>query len=67
MLQPVTPPPTMTTCARLGTAPSMVCGLIVTICLQDGAHVGAYLAICLAWRATPGPGRPEAGSPLENC
>src|ERR1700722_10610202 len=53
MLQPVTPPPTMTTCARPGTAPSVVCGLIVTICLQHGIHVGAYLAICLAWRATP--------------
>ncbi len=44
MLQPVTPPPTITTWARLGTAPPAVSGLIVTICLQIGAH----LAICLA-------------------
>ena len=30
MLQPVTPPPTITTCARLGTAPPVLTGSIVT-------------------------------------
>jgi hypothetical protein len=30
MLQPVTPPPTITTWARLGTAPPAVTGSIVT-------------------------------------
>src|SRR5947207_15774623 len=33
MLQPVTPPPTITTCARLGTVPLVVPGSIATVCL----------------------------------
>src|ERR1022692_2335336 len=52
MLQPVTPPPTITTCARLGSAPAAVSGLIVTIFLPIAAH----LAICLARAGTEGPG-----------
>ena len=33
MLQPITPPPTMTTCARLGTVPLVVTGSIATMYL----------------------------------
>ncbi len=33
MLQPVTPPPTITTCARLGTVPLVVTGSIATMYL----------------------------------
>ena len=33
MLQPITPPPTITTCARLGAVPLVVSGSIVTMYL----------------------------------
>jgi hypothetical protein len=36
MLQPITPPPTITTCARFGTAP-LVAALVVTLYLPSRA------------------------------
>ena len=38
MLQPITPPPTITTWARLGTVPPLVTGSVATICLLLGAR-----------------------------
>src|SRR6185437_3810768 len=61
MLQPVTPPPTITTCARLGTVPLVVPGSIATVYLPGPPDESNQSMTRPAGPAWGGPGGRDRG------
>ena len=61
MLQPVTPPPTITTCARLGTVPLVVPGSIATVYLPGPPDESNQSMTAPGWSSVGWPGRKRSG------